>query len=290
MKRVIRLDKANSFYAGQTVYFATKHGKEEILTPLFREIGLHCERIEVDTDQFGTFSGEVERTGSVRETLRKKIQAAAYATPSGRLFLASEGSFGPDPFIGFLQTDLESLLLWDRELDMEIYAEYLCREPTHAEVTLGPQDDFRAFLNSIDFPQHSVIVRPDGLRSPTFKGLKSEREVGQAMLESFWNSKNGKVVVATDLRADQNETRRNAISKAGHALIEKIPSLCPSCFVPGFGISRGIPGLECQACGEPSQVARAVLFECAKCGHKLEKPRPDGKARLPVEECEHCNP
>lgn len=284
------MGKDSSFYGGQTVYFSTKHGKEEIVRPLFHQIGLHCEPIEVDTDRFGTFSGEVERIGSVRATLRKKIQSAFQIMPSGRLFLASEGSFGPDPLVGLLQTDLESLLLWDRELEMEIYAEYLCREPIHGEATLGPRDDFHAFLKSINFPRHAVMVRPEGMLNPIFKGLKTEREVAQSILESFCHSKNGKVTIATDLRADQNETRRNAIFKAGQALIEKILSLCPNCSVPGFGISRGIPGLKCEGCGEATSVARAVLFECAKCGCTRERARPDGRERLPIEECEFCNP
>lgn len=109
-------------FHGKTFYFATKHGKEELLKPLLAELGMDCVAIPVDTDVFGTFSGEVERTGSVRETLRKKIKAAADQHSEAQLILASEGSFGPHPLIGFMQTDLESLLLWDRETGREIYA------------------------------------------------------------------------------------------------------------------------------------------------------------------------
>ncbi len=61
-------------FHGKTFYFATKHGKEELLKPLLAELGMDCIAIPVNTDEFGTFSGEVERTGSVRETLRKKIK------------------------------------------------------------------------------------------------------------------------------------------------------------------------------------------------------------------------
>ena len=282
--------KANSFYANETIYFVTKHGKEEILAPLFQEIGIRCKRIALDTDQFGTFSGEVERTGSVRETLRKKISAAASGFAEGRLFLSSEGSFSSDSLFGFLQSDLESLLLWDRELGTEIYAEYLDRAPVHAEASFGPSDDFHEFLEKIDFPEHATMVSPEGQYMPMFKGLKSEHDVAQAMLECFWHSTTGEVVIATDLRADQNRTRRVAIRKAGEALIGKLQSLCPKCSVPGFSISRGLPGLRCIGCGKPSTVPATVLFQCVGCGHKEEKSRPDGISRLPIEECEYCNP
>ena len=61
------------FYENLKINFATKHDKEKTLSPLFAPYGLDCQMVEVDTDKFGTFSGEIERSGSVRETLRQKI-------------------------------------------------------------------------------------------------------------------------------------------------------------------------------------------------------------------------
>lgn len=280
----------NLFYENQKINFATKHEKEKILSPLFSAYGISCQVVEVDTDKFGTFSGEVERTGSVRETLRNKIDAARSKLKNERLFLASEGSFGPHPVVGFLQTDLESLLLFDQQLEIEIYAEFLCTNPVHAEKALGPSDNFRAFLAEINFPDHGVIVHPENSIVPVFKGLHSERAVGKAMFDSFLASTNGRVVLETDLRANHNPTRRNAIFKAGESLVEKLKSLCPSCRLPGFSITRGIPGLPCLACGEPSAIARKVLLECIKCDYQEERTRPDGKSHIDPEECEHCNP
>ena len=278
------------FYENLKIHFATKHEKEQILSPLFAPYGLDCQMVEVDTDKFGTFSGEVERAGSVRETLRKKIESARSILNNERLFLASEGSFGPHPVVGFLQTDLESLLLFDQELGIEIYAEYLCTSPVHAEKSLGPSDDFRAFLQEIKFPDHRVIVHPENGLSPIFKGLDTEGAVGRAMFDSFLASSNGRVTLATDLRANQNLTRRNAILKAGESLIEKLRSLCPDCGLPGFSIVRGLPGLPCSGCGEPSAIAARVQLECVKCDYTDDRPRPDGKSYVDPEECEHCNP
>lgn len=277
-------------FHGKSVFFANKHGKEAILEPLFAEIGLKCIATPVDTDQFGTFSGEVERTGSVRETLRKKIKAAADQHSEAQLILASEGSFGPHPLSGFLQTDLESLLLWDRETGTEIYAEFLATDPVHAERILGPQDDFRAFLREIQFPDHGIIVHPVGLLRPLFKGLHREQDVEQAMLECFLASPSGRVVLMTDLRACHNATRRNAIHNAGRKLIEVLSSLCPACAYPGFAILEGVPGLMCGDCGEPSRIAKAVILACPKCDKKEERPRPDGRRELDSSECEFCNP
>jgi hypothetical protein len=47
VKKDSLLDRVNSFYAGQTIYFATKHGKEGIVAPLLSELGIGCCRIDV---------------------------------------------------------------------------------------------------------------------------------------------------------------------------------------------------------------------------------------------------
>ena len=277
-------------FKGETVLFATKHGKEHIIAPLLHAIGIECMKAEIDTDQFGTFSGEVERTGSVRETLRKKIQTAAQTYPNTRLILASEGSFGPHPILGFIPTDLESLLLWDRKNNLEIYAEHLHTNPVHAEQALGPSEDFREALKHLGFPDHGVIVHPENSLTPIFKGLHNEYDVAQAMLECFASSTKAKVILTSDLRANHNPTRRLAILQAGQVLLEKLNTFCPACSYPGFAIKRGVPGLLCLACGEPSQAPKAVLLACVACDYTEEKERPDGQQGLNPDECEFCNP
>jgi ribosomal protein S27AE len=282
--------RARHPFDGETVLFSTKHEKEKILGPILSEIGMSCIAVEIDTDQFGTFSGEIERTGTVRETLRKKIRAANESSHSGRFILASEGSFGPHPITGLIQTDLESLLLWDRFNNVEIYAEYLCLEPTHSVQILGPKDDFESALRLLKFPEHAIIVHPEGKLQPIFKGLCDFNSVANAILESYMASNSNRVVISNDLRALHNPTRRGAILQAGRILIDKLNSLCPNCSYPGFSIARGIPGLPCVECGTKSPVAKDVSWECAKCMTTEIRPRPDGKTSIEASDCEHCNP
>lgn len=287
--------KGNNFYLNQTVYFATKHKKEEILAPLFSRLGLLCKSVPVDTDVFGTFSGEIERVGTIRETLRKKIQAAVKLEPKGRLFLASEGSFTVHPHLPFSDCDLESLLLWDKDLNFEIYAEYLDSSPVHEEIKVKAHEDINPFLTRIQFPHHAVIVQPDAPVITTetrkiFKGLKTVSDVQQAIAACALESATGQAIVAVDLRADQNLSRRKAIELAGEQLIQKLKSPCPSCGTPGFWITGSVPGLKCLACGEPSEHAAEVIYECAKCFHTEYRARPDGKTGLDPDFCEHCNP
>lgn len=292
-KRATHLDRVNSVYAGETIYFATMHGKDELVAPLLRARGIGCQRVPIDTDRFGTFSGEIKREGSVLETLRRKISAAVAHTPQGRLYLASEGSFGPDPVFAIFQSDLESLLLWDRTLNLEIYAEHLCRSPRHAELTFDPirePEKLAPFLEHLDLSDHGVIVHPEGCFTPIVKGLHQMTEVAHAIQECVTQANSGKVVVSTDLRAHHNKTRRAAIIKAAEALITKLDSRCPQCQVPGFAVASGIPGLPCKGCGTPSPASKALLWECKRCHYTEEHPRADGRTTVSPAECELCNP
>ncbi len=290
-KEASRLDKGNKHpFSGQTVLFATKHEKEKLLSGLFEQIGMKVVSAPVDTDSLGTFSGEIQRKNSVRDTLRAKINLARRSRPGERFFLASEGSFGPHPQIHFIQSDLEALLFYDAERGAEIYEEYISTDVVHDKIEMGPRDDFRVFLKQNQFPSHGVLIRPAESHSPIFKGLHAQDQVEQAILDAFMTAENGRVVIATDLRAQHNPTRQRAIISAGEKLVSALKCLCPSCDYPGFKIVDGVPGLPCQACGEPSRIHMQVIYQCAACQHKEIKPRPDGISSVDEEECEYCNP
>lgn len=290
-KKVTRLGKVSKHpFDGQTVYLGTKHDKSIALAPHFEKIGMRCETIEVDTDEFGTFTGEVERRGSVKETLRKKVEAVTKLKPAARFVLASEGSFGPHPHVGFIQSDHEVLLFFDRLTGLEVFAEELSTDTNHDEIEFAPSDDLQSFLNRVKFPSHGVIVRPKGNSSQVFKGLNDWKNLGQAIIDCFLISSEPKVILSTDMRASFNPTRMDVIYKAGEKLIERLTSFCPGCSKIGFGPIRGIPGLPCSECGLPTQVIKKVLFRCASCQLEEVRPRNDGLKYVDPAECDFCNP
>jgi len=290
-KRAIRLGKDNRHpFSGESVFFATKHSKEKVLAPLLEKLGLKCILADVDTDMFGTFSGEVERVGGVRETLRRKTLAAANANPAARFLLASEGSFGPHPVIGFLQSDHEALLFVDKKLNTEIYVEEISTTTNHAEIEFGPSDDLHEFLKRVGFPEHAIIVKPKGKKPSPIKNLQTLHSVGQAIIDAFLISPEPKIILSTDMRANFNPTRMKAIEKVGLKLIETLNSFCPECKTPGFSISKGVTGLPCEECGVPSRISKDVVWSCVKCTYAEQKARPDGVVAIPASNCEFCNP
>jgi hypothetical protein len=91
------------FYEGRPVAFLTQHGKQDLVRgPL--ETALGCRLVHTDahdTDQLGTFTRELTRAGSQLDAARKKATLGMALTGTS-VGMASEGSFGPDPFGAFM--------------------------------------------------------------------------------------------------------------------------------------------------------------------------------------------
>jgi hypothetical protein len=148
------------------VLLASRHGKERAMARPFRQ-GLGLELVvadQIDTDDFGTFTGERPRPADAAATCRLKAEAALDATGAS-LGLASEGSFGPHPAIPFLPLAIEWMTFVDRRRDLVI-SERLEGAPTnfsHSLIAAGA--DPGSWLERIGFPAHGVIVRPHRIAS-----------------------------------------------------------------------------------------------------------------------------
>ena len=109
------------FYQGRQVAILTQHGKQDLVRgPL--EAALGCQLVHTDgydTDQLGTFTRELTRAGSQLDAARKKA-VIGMALIDTSLGLASEGSFGPDPFGAFMHWNTEVVLWVDRMSELEV--------------------------------------------------------------------------------------------------------------------------------------------------------------------------
>ena len=140
-------------WTGLDFALLTKHGKESVVAPVFREelqAGLRVVD-SFDTDSLGTFTREVPRAGSQLDAARRKAELAIEWTgiPRG---LGSEGSFLPGPF-GIVCTNIEVLTLLDREADLEIKG--VATAPGHqAAERFQDFPEFRAFaMHSLNAPR-----------------------------------------------------------------------------------------------------------------------------------------
>lgn len=291
---VAKLDPSTAAcpFGGQAV-LATMHGKERVIAPLVsRFLGLALNVVpDLDTDVFGTFSRDISRTGSSIETARQKIAAAFALDQTVAIGLASEGSFGPHPYIPFLALDREIVVLNDRESGLQLVGHYATPATNFSHLVVTDVASGRAFAHQVGFPDHGVIVMGcvDGAPEPgiaLIKDIAREGALNEALAATIRQC--GPAFVETDMRAHRNPQRMRAIKRATLDLIRRAHSRCPACAVPGYGVTGRVPGLPCAWCRQPTDLIRAEILSCAACDHRVERP----VAALKAEpgQCPHCNP
>lgn len=258
---------------------------------LHRWLGMNLYRCAtVDTDQFGAFTGEIQRVGTMLDTARRKAREAV--RHSGCVFgVGSEGAFGPDPSAPFLAAGIEVVLLYHASTDHEIYVQ----RRTHTNydhILIGPDEDPSFFLNRIGFPGHALVVRPEDSNDPDdmIKGFKDPQLLGKKIRELANRSSTGRVLIQTDMRAHVNPTRMRSIASVTKHLALRIMRLCPGCGTPGFGPVNVIRGLPCSACGAPTSLIRAEIHGCHQCAYTINRCIRSTSLRADPRYCQYCNP
>lgn len=281
-------------YKNTVAVLATMHGKERAIGPVLAQgLGLRVAlAMGLNTDRFGTFSRDVERTGSQLDAARAKIAAGFQYAPYACVGIASEGSFGPHPYIPFLAIGRELVLLIDRERGLELTGHFASPETNYGHAVVSDMESAGAFAERSKFPEHGLIVMGCVDEKPApgialFKdvvdGVDLERAVGQVL------AKCGAAFVESDMRAHRNPTRMLAIKRAASDLVRRFRSQCPACAHPGFDVTERIAGLPCEWCGEPTHVIRAEVLACQACDYRLERPATSATTADPGR-CESCNP
>ncbi|MDG5746602.1 hypothetical protein P8Q88_00260 [Qipengyuania sp. XHP0207] len=279
--------------AGKCAVLASMHGKEQVIRPLL-EGGLGLDMVlpdRFDTDQFGTFSREIARSGSQLDAARAKIAAAFDHEPGAKVAIASEGSFVPHPSIPFMPLNREIVVMRDRETDLELIGHHADLSTNFAHEVMETTPAATRFAERIGFPAHGVIVigMRDGKPSPeTYlcKVVRTMAELSESVDEALVLG--GVAHIETDMRAYRNPTRMRAIKRAMIDLVRIYPSPCPECARPGFTVTERLTGLPCACCGEPTLALRAEVSVCAGCGHRIEEAVE--AATADPGQCPACNP
>jgi len=279
-----------SIYEGRTVAFLTQHGKEQVVAPVLAP-GLGCVMEHVtgfDTDQLGTFTRDVPRPGSQLDAARRKARKGMELSGLS-LGLASEGSFGPDPFSGVFPWNVELLVWLDDSLGMEVVgmAQGAARS---AHLQSGDWVEVEAFAARKDFPSHQLVLRPQNQDDPRIhKGIADAGRLRACFDECLTQSSNRQVFVETDLRAFANPGRMKYIEQAARDLLQRMQSCCPDCQTPGYWVTERLPGLPCSDCGLPTSSYRDEVWRCLRCQYQSVKASKDRAVAEP-RHCSYCNP
>jgi hypothetical protein len=275
------------YFKGKKVVIATKHGKEIVVGPaLGKSFGMDCSVSKnLDTDLWGTFTGEVERILTPVEAARQKCILALEECDAD-FAVGSEGSFGPHPTLYFLPADEEYLVLMSRKKDFEMVVKMTSLQTNYASYDMNSESNLNSFLQQVKFPSHGLHVKgPEGYLE---KGIRSENRLNQAIQEAVKRS--GTYTLETDMRAMNNPTRMSVIQELTGKLVEKMRSCCPSCQRPGFSPTDVIRGLVCSSCSLPTNSVKSVIYSCEGCHYTACIDFPESKTTEDPMFCDFCNP
>lgn len=273
--------------AGRTAVIVTMHGKEDLIAAGLAESGLRfLSPPEIDTDRFGTFSGEIPRAGSQLNALLTKARAGLDAAPRADFALASEGAFGPHPAYGFVPGGREMVVLLCRASGLHVIGEDLTLETNFASCDARTAAEARAFAEGIGFPEHGLLLAPPGGTGPIIKDIEGLDALGATAAPLL--AEHGAMHLRTDMRAHRNPTRRRSIARAVADLAHRLGQRCPDCAFPDW---RGVPraGRPCSWCGTATLDSVDRLYHCRKCGLERVEPIDPDRTADPAH-CPVCNP
>lgn len=280
-------------FHGRVLGVATIHGKEQVIGPALMDVlplaGFHA-IVGVDTDRFGSFSGEVQRILSPLEAAIAKAKHGAEISGAD-LVIASEGSFGPYPPAPFLSCDEEFLVLFDARDEQLFSHRKVFLRPVFGGEQCSNWTEVLAFAERMRFPTHQLVVRREEqwrAGDQVIKGIDDADRLhadAQALITAH-----GSCWVETDLRAMANPTRMQAIADTAAELAADIARTCPACGSCWFRVTDTRTGLPCGLCGWPTASIRAQIRSCGTCGHAQHEPRSDGRTEEDPRYCDNCNP
>lgn len=279
-----------SAYLGAVATLATMHDKSPLIGPaMSAAVGMTVQTSHVDTDQLGTFTGDIARPGNAWDTALAKARLGMTATGS-KLGIASEGTFAPSPSLPFVIAATELVLFVDDERGIVVGEAVTDCTVATVVADVRPGDVIDELLVRARFGEHGLIVSPT-IPSQNFiyKGIHDRHVLDRAIRECAAPSPDGHAHFETDLRAHHCPTRRPVIAAAAQRLAARLTVCCPTCATPGWGIVRVERGLPCRHCRRTVLVPSADVHGCPACPCERTEPRTGTEFADPVR-CEWCNP
>lgn len=278
-------------FAGRTIVVASMHQKEKAMADLLeKHLSVTVKVAEnLNTDAFGTFSGEIQRVHSPLETLKQKI-LKGMELQGADLGIGNEGSFVPHPSFPWVNADIESVMLIDQKNGIMLEATEIATETNFDRKKVEKWSEVEDFAKKAHFPSHGLILKVESKEGEIVaieKGIQDEKHLRHTF-EHF--TKKGMLMIETDMRAMYNPTRMEVIRRTTQKLLDKILATCPQCGWIGFVVSSVEEGLPCEWCSQPSSLPIKEIKLCAKCGFQEEKWFPQATMFASPSHCLYCNP
>lgn len=284
------MERMRTGLEGQTAALGTLHGKAALIAPALARVGVDVVVEPIDTNEFGTFTGDIARPGPPDQVVVSKATAAARSAGIA-LGVASEGSFFTHPDHPYLTTNLELVALVDRRNGLVVIGRSQQLAPWAQSMVLGRGELERA-VTSFGLPAQAVVLRAvlDVGTEPGGSEVVADLRTSEQLVAAFHRTvvaPDGLARVEPDLRADRCPPRHPGIVAAAEDLANRLMRVCDACGSPGVGLDRVERGRPCAWCGGPTlEVSRRVEV-CPGC--TCESVSTVGGAADPGS-CPVCNP
>lgn len=275
-------------YADTVIAMGTMHGKERQVAPAFAaEFGARVIAPPgIDTDQYGTFAGDVTRTLTpvAAATAKARLAMSAAKVPYG---VASEASY--DAWYGMLAVHQEILVFIDDTRGIQVLEGVNVPRAPGPPKLVESRHEAVAAARRFGFPEQGAVVKATiGGGSRVFgKGLTDAFALVEVVEAAVSAADDDCAWVEPDLRAHHNPNRREVLSALATRLAGRLATPCPVCRSPGYGRVTVRQGLPCRACGSPTTLVATDILGCPACEYRGEVARP-GTAEPRY--CPQCNP
>jgi len=285
--------RAHHCFAGRTLGIATMHGKECVIGPaLMARLPLAGAAVipDLDTDVFGTFSGDVPRPSDPLTTCTAKARQGI-ARGGFDLVIASEGSVVPYPPAPLIACDEEWLVLVDARGGRVFHHRHVSLRVMHSGAACETVAQAMEQAGRMGFPDHGMIIKPRApwqTGDPIAKGIRALDHL--ARIASDMLDRHGGLWIENDLRAMHNPTRMEVIRETAEAFAAELACQCPQCGAAWFRVAAHETGLPCRDCGAATASVTRVRRDCWSCSHQAFEARPDGRTGEDPQFCPDCNP
>jgi hypothetical protein len=271
------------------IALATKHGKLAQIGPAFASLSTwEIELAEIDTDLFGTFTGEVPRSLSPRDSAIAKARAGAQLL-GFEYGLASEGTITAHPQLPWVIADLEILALVNtRDNFVVVESNWFLDIQAHS-ANVDLETDLDELMDKLALPSHAAnLVILFDERRQILKGIQ-DREEFRSLVSEALNATPTSILAENDFRAMNSPTRQANISAVAQKLVTRISSHCPSCNQIGWGQTGYEFGLPCSFCFRlVDRVAHSEEHGCVSCDYVEIISL--GEETIDPARCDFCNP
>jgi len=269
------------FLIEKHIALLTKHGKEDLLRPIFHTaFGAQIERTSAfDTDELGTFDNKIKRTLSPVDAALKKAYLACELTKRTQ-GLGSEGSFST--FVTGATANTEVIAFVDIKTKIEVIGfaqQFIGLQAIEAKNEIALGEKMQPLIAQFGSSQKWILLQG----KQWHKGLDFSDILP---LVKQWPC-----VIEPDFRAHHCPARQQTIALAAQDVVKRLQSHCPRCRTVNFVQKHGdkdVRFLPCEYCGAKTTKQAPRALKCDAC--HFEKQSSEVFVSASAAFCTLCNP